>query len=386
MRILMVAPNVVSVRSFLLELCEALSLRGVDVHCACSGSELWGRKSAAGSAGIQMHNLELPRGVNPFDHIGSAAALDRLVVALRPDLVHAHFSAAIFTTALAKRPYWPIAIGTFQGLRFPLAVGLARGVFRVVEAWSSKKLDAVWVLTEDDRMALASAAPAARVYRQQSFGFGCDLARFDRAAISEEDSNRLRSELGLPVGEMVFSYVGRFVDFKGFDIAVRAFRQLAAGTPNARLLLMGDFDRLHPSGLTLEEERQLKDASRLVPVGWRADVEKWLAISDALVAPSSREGMPVSIMEALAMGVPVITRNSRGCRDLIQDGVNGLVVEPCTAGNLAAAMRKLVEDAALRRGLSASALDRRSGFDRQRYVEEQMAIYEEMLGGSIDAR
>lgn len=383
MRMLMVAPNIVSFKSFLLELCETLSLRGVDVHCACSGSELWGGKGGLQGQELQMHHLELPRGVNPFGHFRSAAALNGLVSSLRPDLVHAHFSAAVFTTALARRSCWPVTIGTFHGLRFPLMTGLGKRVFQGVEGWSARRLDAVWVLTEDDRTALVSAAPGAKVHRCTSYGVGCDLARFRRETLTMEACSRLRLELGLPDNAMVFAFVGRFVDFKGFDVAVRAFWRLAASYPNARLLLIGDFDRLHPSGLTREEEERLRASPMVVHAGWRTDVEKWLAISSALLAPSSREGMPVSIMEALSMGVPVVTRDSRGCRDVVRHGVNGLVVDPCSVENLAAAMAELTVDDALRRRLSANALENRRDFDRKRYVDEQIAAYEDMLGGSV---
>jgi glycosyltransferase involved in cell wall biosynthesis len=380
----MVAPNIVSFRSFLTELGSALACRGVDVHCACSGNALWGENQApACGTGVRMHDLQFPRGMDFIGHIRSSIQLDRLVERLRPDLVHAHFSAAIFTTALARRSHWPTTIGTFQGLRFPLLTGLKRRALTAVEAWSAKRLDAVWVLTEDDRTALASAAPGATVNRQTSCGFGCDLDRFDPACVCSEECQDLRARLGIAADRWIFSYIGRYVAFKGFDMTVRAFLRLAELDPKVHLLLMGARDKLHPTGLTPEEERRLKNSPRITDLGWQDDVRKWLAVTNVLIAPSCREGMPVSLMEALAMGAPVITRDSRGCRDVVRDGVNGIVLRECTVDGLVSAMQSIKENEMLYRRLSSNALKDRQSFSRLNYIDEQIRIYENMTGRII---
>jgi glycosyltransferase involved in cell wall biosynthesis len=127
----------------------------------------------------------------------------------------------------------------------------------------------------------------------------------------------LRERLGIEPGHLVFIFAGRFVAFKGFDLTVRTFLQIAGTNPELRLLFVGAFDPLHPSGLTPAEDHAYKNCAQIIDAGYTDDVASYLAISDAMVFPSQPEGMPVCLMEALAMGVPVVTRASRGCRDVV---------------------------------------------------------------------
>jgi glycosyltransferase involved in cell wall biosynthesis len=158
---------------------------------------------------------------------------------------------------------------------------------------------------------------------------------------------------------------------------VRTFLQIAGNDPRLRLLLLGAPDPLHPSGLTSAEDRARKNCPKILDVGWTADVASYLAISDVVVFPSLREGMPVCLMEALAMGVPVITRASRGCRDVVRHGRDGLVLHDCTADSLGRAMKRLAQDDGLRGRFSAEALAGRQRFDRRIFIREQIDLYRE---------
>src|SRR6185436_12163595 len=88
-----------------------------------------------------------------------------------------------------------------------------------------------------------------------------------------------------------------------------------------------------------------------------------------------REGMPVCLMESLAMGVPAITRDARGCRDVVRDGVDGFVLRDCTVANLAEAIRRIADSPELQRKMSAQALAGRARFDRGHFIREQKEIY-----------
>jgi glycosyltransferase involved in cell wall biosynthesis len=319
-----------------------------------------------------VHDIQFARGMNPARHAQASRALAQLVRALEPDLVHAHFSAAIFTTALAHSSAWPTTMATFHGLSFPAQRGWKAAVLRQVETWAARQFDAVWVLTDDDRDRLRAASSTIRVETLSSFGVGCNLAKFEPPSSAAKSERR--GELGFREQDRVFAFVGRFVDFKGFALTARAFLRLAEEDSSARLLLIGARDPLHPTGLTPAEERALWNSTRMLDTGFRRDVHRYLVAADALVFPSSREGMPVCAMEALAMGVPVITRASRGCRHVVRDGIDGLVLEDCSAENLRAAMRGLTGDPALRDRLSQNAIAGRDRFARRHFIEEQKRI------------
>ncbi len=387
MRLLLVMPNVISYEAFLGELGAELRARGVEVHLACSLAKFEdSHTAAAGPAapeqrgGLTLHAIEFARGMNPISHRRAARRLAALVERLQPDVIQAHFDAAIFTTALARTARWPATIALFHGLSFPILKGWRKILIRAATAWAVRQFDGVWVLNSENRDLLRAAAPRAAVHRFHSAGVGCDLARFVAPTSAEREA--VRAPLGFAPAHCVFAYVGRLVEAKGFALTVRAFLHLAKDTPQARLLVVGGGDPLHPTGLTPEEEAAMRASAQIVALGFRTDVERHLKAADVMVLPSFREGMPVGLMEALAMGVPVLTRDVCGCRDVVRDDVDGVVLQDCRVENLAAAMQRLAGAPDLRQRLSSRALADRDRFDRAHFVREQCAIYEACAPGS----
>lgn len=387
MRLLLVMPNVISYEAFLGALGAELRVRGVEVHLACSVAKF--EDSHANTAGegdpgqregLTLHPIEFARGMNPLAHRRAARRLAALVEQLQPDVIQAHFDAAIFTTALARTARWPATIGLFHGLSFPILSGWRKILIRAATAWAVRQFDGVWVLNSENRDLLRVAAPRAAVHRFQSAGVGCDIARFVAPGRAEREA--VRAALGFAPAHCVFAYVGRLVEAKGFALTVRAFLALAQTDPQARLLVVGGGDPLHPTGLTREEEAAMRASAQIVAVGYCPDVEHYLRAADVTVLPSFREGMPVGLMEALAMGVPVLTRDVCGCRDVVRDDVDGLVLKDCTVENLAAAMQRLAGAPELRQRLSSRALADRDRFDRANFVREQCAIYAACAPGS----
>src|SRR5205823_10663373 len=127
---------------------------------------------------------------------------------------------------------------------------------RAMETWATRRLDTIWVLSDDDRDGLQAAAPRTTVRRLPGFGVGCDLEKFVPVGAAERTT--IRTQFGIAREHVAFAFLGRFVDFKGFADVARAFLALSETNPDARLLLIGIRDRLHPTGLSAEEERVLK--------------------------------------------------------------------------------------------------------------------------------
>jgi lipopolysaccharide/colanic/teichoic acid biosynthesis glycosyltransferase/glycosyltransferase involved in cell wall biosynthesis len=377
MRLLLVIPKLFSYRSFLRELCLSMVADGAEVHLACSHDKRSGEDVLTEDDGIRVHGIEFPRGMNPATHLRAARELNQLVELIEPDIVHAHFSAAIFTTALARTVRWPATFATFHGVAFLAMTGWKAALLRLAETWAARRFDGVWVLTDDDCEGLRAAARGAVVHRLPGFGMGCDLEKF--TPVSATTRTAVRAKLGFEPGEVVFAFVGRFTDFKGFGLVARAFLRLAETNPNVRLLLIGARDGLHPTGLTAAEEQALKASGRAVETGERNDVESCLAAADAMVFPSRREGMPVCLMEALALGVPAITADTRGCREVVRDGIDGLVLRDHGIESLCAAMQRVAGDASLRAKWAAQALAGRDRFSREHFVAAQKRLYETPL-------
>jgi glycosyltransferase involved in cell wall biosynthesis len=105
-----------------------------------------------------------------------------------------------------------------------------------------------------------------------------------------------------------------------------------------------------------------------------------------MVFPSRREGMSVCLMEALATGLPAITADTRGCREVVRDGIDGRVIREPTVDNFLAAMKHAAEDGGQRRKWSAQALAGRDRFDRRRFIAEQKKIYQDGVAARHGAR
>lgn len=310
--LLIVVPVYASYRAFLKGLAAWLTERGWEVHVATNLVGVEVEEDVA-----TLHDVGMPRGANPLKLYQASRALARVIEGLRPAVVHAHFSVGMLCLALSRRVQGVRYLGTFQGMRFPLAHGLARLVFKLVEYFSILRLDQSWVLTEDDFDAVPRCVRK-KLAVQEGYGFGCDIDHFDPACFTDEDKIRKRNEIGIQHNEFVFIFIGRLTAFKGFDLALQAFVRLRELRSDVHFIVVGETDSVHP--LDLPDLKQLEGVHA---VGWQSDPAPYLAIADAMVFPSEREGMPVCIMEALAMGVPVITTHARGCDSLVEDGRTG---------------------------------------------------------------
>jgi glycosyltransferase involved in cell wall biosynthesis len=374
MRVLIVVPTLATY-PFLRELCQAMVERGWEVHWASSNFRFEAFEQQFSQ--IHYHPIEFPRGANPLSHWKAAGALNKLMKEIQPDVVDVHFSAAMLTTALAIGKFWPPTVATVHGLRFPLQTGWRKTVERLAECWAARRMNKVVLLTNYDYQALHPCSPST-VEQLQSTGIGCRLDQFDRSSVTAARQALAVSNSKKQPAEIVLIYVGRKVAFKGFDTVLRSFLLAQQQLPNLRLIVCGNSDPFHPSGLTTEEENELANHPQITQLGWIDRVADYLSISDITLFPSRREGMPVNLMESLAMGVPVITCNSRGCRDVVDHEVTGLVLPDFDVKRFSDAIVRLASDPALRAKFSANALAIRERFDRQKFVDEHTARLERL--------
>jgi len=369
-RILLVVPSASSFRVFLRELAERWVAEGGEIAVA-TADDLPGVVDDGWPRGVLRFALPDFRKGGVLGVFRAGWALRRIAREWRPQLVHAHLGVAALVCALVRGSHQAKWIATIQGLHGSIRESGA-GMIGWVERWCATRLDRTYVVSEMDRAFLGQRVDALRLGVQR--GFGCDLRRFDSARFSAERRLEIRESLSLESDDPVMIFLGRQVAFKGFATVIRAWNLARRELPNVRLLLVGAADPVHSNGLNRDEAALLADPA-LRNLGWRTDVEALLAIADVCVFPSRREGMPVNLMEALAMGVPVITSDSRGCRDVVRDGVDGIVMATAEPAAWAQACLALLRDEAQRAAYRAAALAGRGRFDRQLFIDEQLGIW-----------
>ena len=138
------------------------------------------------------------------------------------------------------------------------------------------------------------------------------------------------------------------------------------------------YDKYHASGLTEDERNQVHSHDSIIFTGWTNAIENYLSVIDVVVFPSEREGVPVNLMEALSMGVPVITVDSRGCREVMNDGKNGILLSDRSADSLRKAILKMAEDSELRKAKSNAAIQFRDNFNRMHFVNDHIKVLKEL--------
>lgn len=380
MKIFFIIPSITNYFTFLEDLVNELADSGNEVFMATSTKHISDIHCYQRELKCTLFDIDFPRGFAPLSHLRASRKLNRVIQQTQPDLINVHFSAAVFTAALAKKKNWPVCTGTFHGLSFPIVKGWQKLVIGAAEQWSARQMDVSFVMTEDDREILSKTSGAKDVRTWQSYGLGCNLSYFDRDNISAEDANALKKRLGIAAGDFVFIFIGRQVHFKGFDKMVKAFMKLYQSHKNFKLILVGDKDNIHSNNLSLQEEAEVNKCPGIISTGWQENVNEYLNISDVNVFPSIREGLPVNLMESLAMGVPVVTINSRGCRDAVVHLIDGIVLEKNSVEALSAAMLGMYEQPETRRRYAKNALRARFRFDRKRFIQEQFEYCEELTG------
>ncbi|WPU95803.1 glycosyltransferase [Mucilaginibacter sabulilitoris] len=383
MRLVLIITDYGSFNNFLSEVAVELLKQGNDVHVICSGLKIYNYqdKYPYESMGIVFHFLNFPRSFNLLSQLTASKAIGKKVYEINPDLVNVHFTTGIFTTVIWKKlPFF--TIGTIHGLGYPVIQGrLMRKIFKFVEKICFKRVDQIYLLNNLD-FNLVKALHPMKAFKYNSYGVGCDLEKFNPDKINPSLRRDSRNSLSINADDFVLAFTGRFVTFKGFDILVKAMISIIkdAGLQDIRLLLIGGEDPAHKSGLSDEEEYFYKNHPQIIPIGFTGEVEQYLAMTDLFVFPSFKEGMPVCIMEALSMGIPVITSDSRGCNDLISDHFNGLLLSnPPSVEETQAAILKLYYDRILLKNLSSNALINRNQLSRDTYAQEQISIYKKIL-------
>lgn len=304
--------------------------------------------------------------------------LRRRFIDLRPDIVHTHNpKPGVYGRLAARAARVPVIVNTVHGLYATPEDRLAkRTVVYTLERLAATCSHAELVQNVEDVEVLRRLRiPDAKL---TLLGNGIDLRRFGPATDPAVRS-RIRRELGVADDALVVGAVGRLVLEKGYRELFEAWATVRRDHPDAELVVIGptDDDKSDalPPAVTAQAER---NGVRLV--GHRDDIEDCYRAMDLYVLASHREGFPRSAMEAAASGLPIVATDIRGCRQVVDDGVTGVLVPVRSPEALAGAISGLLGDPDRRSAMSAAAVERaRTHFDQQRVIDVTLATYDRLL-------
>jgi glycosyltransferase involved in cell wall biosynthesis len=319
-----------SLRHFLLPLMRGARARGHEVIGVCADGALL---ADARAEGFRVETPPLARSLSPFAQWRAFRALLTLFRAEKPDLVHAHMPISGFLARLAARAAGvPHIAYTCHGFLFNQPAPWPRRAASLVMEWIAGRVTDVFTTVSSEE-----AADARRLHiaaRPIAIGNGRDPAVFRPNPAARVT---VRAGLGVPEDRVVITAVSRLVRHKGYPELLAAMKDVPA-----ELWVVGE-------RLTSDHGEDMEPyfaacalGPRLRRLGYRADV------ADIFVLPSHFEGLPMSVIEAMLCGLPVVATNIRGPREQVVDSETGLLVPPATVARLAAALDRLAGDAALR--------------------------------------
>lgn len=317
--------------------------------------------------GVKCIEVSMERHISLSKDIVSLWKLIKVFRKEKPDIVHSMTPKAGMLCMLAA---WicrvPVRIHTFTGLVWPTASGLKRKILMATDWLTCACATHVIPEGEGVKTDLLSHGITHKPLKVLGYGNvrGIDLEHYARTEEVMRKADKIRVK-----DVFTFMFVGRIVRDKGINELVAAFKRLQTRVPKTRLILVGEYeDSLDP--ITPEARKEIDDNPCILAVGKQKDVRPWLAASDALVFPSYREGFPNVVIEAGAMGLPSIVTDINGSREIIQDGVNGLIVPSKNGDALLKEMERLVEDAALASYLASHARRLVASRYEQGYVKQ----------------
>jgi glycosyltransferase involved in cell wall biosynthesis len=327
-------------------------LRFMNAHYKVTGvsSEKEYLEKVGKKEGIETFHVEMTRKITPLKDIMSVIKLYSFLKKHKPFIVHTHTpKAGIVGMLAAKLAGVPHRLHTVAGLPLLEASGTKRTVLDFVEkltyACATKVYPNSYGLQNIILKNKYCSAEKLKVLANGSSN-GIDTRHFSREHFSETQLDDLKTQLGIADGDFVFIFVGRLVGDKGINELVKAFETMSSQNRKIKLLLVGTpEDHLDP--LLPATQQVIEKNKNILPVGFQSDVRPYLAISDAMVFPSYREGFPNGVMQAGAMGLPCIVSDINGCNEIISEGENGLVIPVKSHEALLAAMQKLFADASL---------------------------------------
>ena len=358
-----------------LALLDGLSRRGYSMTVVCREvSERY--RTRLEQMGVRIILLDLRRLISPVADLRAAWRLYRLLRDEGCQVLHMHMSkAALLGGLIGTAARVPVRVNTAHNLGcIALPQRVLRGLFWLYDkALFATTMHAVITVSSKVRQSIVrlGVLPAGKAYAIPN---GIDPRPF---AADADARARTREALGLGDEHVAVGCVARLVWFKGLDALIDAIPGVVRDHAQARFFIVGEGPLKEQ---LLAQARQLGIADKLVFLGERDDVAALLAAFDVFVLPSVSEGMPITILEAMAAAKPIVATDVGGVGEMIEDQVSGLLVPARAPGALADALNALVGDARRRERMGEAAKARlERDFAQDSMVNATDRLYREKL-------
>jgi len=336
-KIVLIGNTVGSLINFRKELIIELVNQGHSVYCLVSDYTLETKAYVEKLGAIPIDSILNSKGINPIADIKATVKLSHILKDLQPDVVFSYFvKPVIFGTLAANIANVPRTIGMIEGLGnaftpndkngFAFKTKTIQHIQILLYKQTLPLLDTLIVLNPDDRKDLVDKFNIKVKNTVMLGGIGVDLERFTYVPFNKQN----------PIS---FLFIARLLKEKGVYEYLEAAKKVKAKYPQTIFYMLGGFDNENPFALRRSELETYLSSGIVEYPGHVENVADYLIKSSVFVLPSFyREGVPRSTQEAMAIGRPIITTDVPGCRETVEDGINGYLIPPFNADALAAKM------------------------------------------------
>jgi len=372
-KVLFIATVYTHLAAFHIPFMKMLQERGYEVHAAASSNE--GRREDVEKVGVTCWEIPFARSPYSPANIQAFVQLRALLREHHFDLIHVHTPVAAFLGRyLAKTTNQGTVLYTAHGFHFYQGAPRRNWlIYYTAERIASRWTDGLIIMNGEDfenaqKLGFKSGENLFYVH-----GVGVDLKQY--AKNNFQDENSIRKELGISENDVVITCVAELIERKNHGFLLNGWQKLTSRHSNVHLLLVGKGEKVGVLQRKVKEEK----LERVHFLGFRRDVPQILKETDIAVLVSKHEGLPKCIMEAMAMGLPVVASNVRGNRDLVENGQTGFLVELGDVAGLAQALEKLILDRELRNAMGKAGQKKIQDYSLEKVLAEMRSVYERYL-------
>lgn len=366
-KVLFVASVTRHILAFHIPFLKLFKDNGYEVHVASSGLK--------DIPHCDKHfNIEFERSPFKKNNIKAYKELKNIINEGKYDVIHCHTPVASVLTRLAakqtRKENGTRVIYTAHGFHFYKGAPKKNWmIYYPIEKYLSKHTDTLITINYEDYEIAKAKFHSKEI--EHVHGVGIDERKFN-FNISDAEKLKFRESLSLKDSDYVISYVAELNNNKNQLMIVRAMKEVVKKYNDVKVLLIGD--GVYEEKIRLEIQKNLLQNNILL-LGYRTDIPMLLKISDLYIATSRREGLPVNILEATCAGLPVLVTDSRGQRELVEDGTNGYLVRNDDDKDLAQKIKNIYSDFKIRNHFRAHSRDKINEYSIENVMEEMKKIY-----------
>lgn len=366
------------IQQFNMPFIRMLQDLGYEVHVACnfihgntcSNEVINELKKTLDSMQVKYHQVDFSRKL--FDVVNNIKAYKQVLYLLKANrykFIHCHSPIGGVVGRFAGHRKNSKVIYTAHGFHFYKGSPLANWVlYYPIEKLCSLYTDVLITINQEDFALASKKMKARRIFYVPGIGINTN-----KYFINNSDRSQKRKAIGVPDDAVMLLSVGELTKNKNHEIMIKAVAQLKDSRIHYVIAGQGRLKNYYDD---LAEKYQISNRVHLV--GYRSDITELYSIADIFCFPSLREGLPVSLMEAMAVGLPVVCSDIRGNRDLVEDGKGGFLVRNQSIEDYVDKIRTLIEEPHLRETMGKYNIEKVKSFDSSIVNEKMEHIYTSM--------